>query len=1121
MQNVVIFGMHRSGTSMLASYLAGCGLSVGEPGDMMPTQDDNAAGFWERLDVVELNDRLLSAAGGSWFSPPLPMSTERESVDEKAKAIVAALPKPFVLKDPRMVLTWPLWQTALADSVMVYVYRSPMAVATSLQRRHGFPLTFGFALWEYYNRCALQHLANTDAIYLSYDAIAADPESSLSALLTTLSERGVDCSAPAANPFNSELNHAPHEDGTFHLLTNSQQALAQYCETLCLEQQAREYSVFDNEAALRCLLQDLSSAFEPLQDARSVRIHRDYLQAQSDACHQALDRLNDEHKALAQAFKSNEQESEKRVQALRKDLQGKSQQLDEVYTRLLKFEESPLGHVGRVMAAGYKLLTLRRGMQTSYDEALEQACLYLQSDGKSLPRKSQSKFSMLADVIRYVVRHPAGSLRSFSLARLRRAAAVFIKSSPDDLEVWVSSRFPEQETTTAAFDSSSLDEKFDDLILDFPAVSAPRVSIIVPVYNNYRMTMQCLQALLDNTGESNYEVIIADDASTDLTRSIAQCVKNIVVARSESNQGFLINCNQAAKQAKGEFVLFLNNDTAVCKGWLSALLALMDARPDAGVVGPKLLFGDGRLQEAGGIVWRDGSAWNFGRMDDPAKPAYNYVKSVDYISGACLMIRHELWRQLGGFDSRYAPAYYEDTDIAFAAREAGYQVLYQPEAKVFHFEGVSNGTDVGAGIKHYQVRNQQVFCERWRDALARDHFANAEQVFFARDRSRRQRSVLVIDHYVPHYDQDAGSRSTFMYIQLFLEMGYKVLFLGANYFPHQPYTKTLQQMGVEVLVGEYMARNQDRWLQENAASIDCVYLHRPHIAEQLLDSLEKMSPRPQIIYFGHDLHYLRVSRELDVSGDDSLRRSAQNWQRRELAVFDRVDKVYYPSQVEIDEVKAQRPQLAARAIPLYALGLQALPEYNFNATQGLLFVGGFNHPPNVDGICWFVEQVLPLLQQYQSDLHLHIVGSNPSDAVQDLQSEVVTVYGYLSDDELDALYRRTRLVVVPLRFGAGVKGKVLEAVQKSLPIVTTAIGAEGIPEASKVMTLADDAQGFAEAVLQLYCDEQRAREKISAYASWLECHFSKARAAEIVSQDFGPVQREDDKIALSRQGETL
>src|SRR5206468_1794360 len=161
------------------------------------------------------------------------------------------------------------------------------------------------------------------------------------------------------------------------------------------------------------------------------------------------------------------------------------------------------------------------------------------------------------------------------------------------------------------------------------------------------------------------------------------------------NQGFIASSMDGARVSKGHYLLFLNNDTIVRRGWLRALLGTLESHPRAGLVGAKLLFPDGCLQEAGGVVWRDGSAWNYGRMDDPQKPEYNYVREVDYCSGACILIPRDLFFACGGFDTRYMPAYYEDTDLAFAVRRAGRQGLYQPRAGVIHLGGMTAGTGVG------------------------------------------------------------------------------------------------------------------------------------------------------------------------------------------------------------------------------------------------------------------------------------------------------------------------------------------------------------------------------------------------------------------------------------------
>ena len=270
--------------------------------------------------------------------------------------------------------------------------------------------------------------------------------------------------------------------------------------------------------------------------------------------------------------------------------------------------------------------------------------------------------------------------------------------------------------------------------LSFPEAE-PLVSIVIPVYNEFSHTYACLQSILENTEEIPYEIILGDDCSNDLTKNIAQIVSHIKIIRNTENMRFLKNCNQAAMKAAGKYIVFLNNDTTVQEGWLSALLSVMETQENVGLVGSKLIYPDGTLQEAGGIIWRDASGWNYGRGKNPQASEYNYLKEVDYISGAAIMIRRSLWDQIGGFDERYAPAYYEDSDLAFEVRKAGYQVVYQPASVVIHYEGISNGSDITEGQKAYQIRNQKIFYEKWKEILEKEHFDNAQEFFLARDRS--------------------------------------------------------------------------------------------------------------------------------------------------------------------------------------------------------------------------------------------------------------------------------------------------------------------------------------------------------------------------------------------------
>lgn len=343
-------------------------------------------------------------------------------------------------------------------------------------------------------------------------------------------------------------------------------------------------------------------------------------------------------------------------------------------------------------------------------------------------------------------------------------------------------------------------------MLQAPVYEVPKVSIIIPVYNQFEFTYHCVESILENTGNIPYEILIADDCSTDLTRQITEILPGIRHIRNEHNLRFLLNCNNAAKYAKGQYILLLNNDTQVMENWLAPLIYLMESDPGIGMVGSKLIYPDGRLQEAGGIIWNDGTGWNFGNRQNPALPEFNYVKEADFISGAAIMLPRSLWETLGGFDEHFVPSYCEDSDLAFQVRKAGYKVMYQPQSVVVHFEGVSNGTDTGAGLKQYQVVNREKLLTKWASDL-RLHAQGGQELFLARDRSYLKPAVLLIAPTVSTLSS-AGKLARRLTAE-----GYNVKYLPADFRAPEPHTGLLQQMGVEVLYGEEYRENWEAWLR--------------------------------------------------------------------------------------------------------------------------------------------------------------------------------------------------------------------------------------------------------------------------------------------------------------------
>jgi GT2 family glycosyltransferase/glycosyltransferase involved in cell wall biosynthesis len=612
-------------------------------------------------------------------------------------------------------------------------------------------------------------------------------------------------------------------------------------------------------------------------------------------------------------------------------------------------------------------------------------------------------------------------------------------------------------------DVPQLDQPFAPFAV--PTSDTPLVSIVIPVYNHFRHTLTCLRSLAAHPGTLAFEVIVVDDESSDETPQRLAEIAGIRVHRNARNLGFIGACNAGAGLARGEYVVFLNNDTAITEGWLEALVGTFAQRADCGLAGAKLVYPDGRLQEAGGIVFSDGSGWNYGRFGDPRDGAHDYLREADYCSGAAIILRRELFARLGGFDPHYAPAYYEDTDLAFKVRAAGLKVYYQPAATVVHFEGVSSGTDTTSGTKRFQPINQAKFLERWRDALARQP-APGTPIAIAREHRVRGR-VLIVDACVPTPDQDSGSVRMVNLMKVLIDLGWKVAFMAENRLALPGYTEPLQRLGVEMLHAPWVA-DAPAWLREHGATLDAVVLSRHYVASAFLPLVREHARRARVVFDTVDLHYLREQRAAELEGSAALAARARATREAELRLVRECDVTVVVSPVERELLQREVP--GARVEVLSNVHEVAGLRAPFAAREGLWFVGGFQHPPNVDAVRWFLETVWPRVETALPDVRFHVVGSRMPDELRALADARVEVHGFVED--LDRFLDGCRLSVAPLRYGAGVKGKVNMAMAHGQPVIATPMAVEGMHVvAGEDVMVAEDAGAFADAIVRAYTEE--------------------------------------------------
>ncbi|GMR14405.1 MAG: hypothetical protein BMS9Abin30_0006 [Gammaproteobacteria bacterium] len=636
----------------------------------------------------------------------------------------------------------------------------------------------------------------------------------------------------------------------------------------------------------------------------------------------------------------------------------------------------------------------------------------------------------------------------------------------------------------------------------FPVSDQPDVSIILPVYNQWVYTAACLRSLLVTAGKYSFEVIVVDDQSSDETAGYLAQIGGLKYLRNDENLGFVGSCNRGAKDARGEYLVLLNNDTQVTEGWLDELIDTFEREPQAGLVGARLVYPDGSLQESGGIVFSDGSGWNYGRGEDAEQPQYQFLREVDYCSGACIALKTKYFHKIGALDERYTPAYFEDTDLAFRVRESGLKVLIQPLSAVIHHEGVTSGTDTSSGIKKYQLINQKKFVDRWQAELA----SQPEKIANPNDRAavlcasqhRIKGRILIVDATTPEPDKDSGSVRLTNMMQCCRDLGYAVTFFADNRDYAGSYTRDLQKAGIEVLYRPWLESLHD-FFRDRGRDFDYVFISRHYIATNYVSLLKRYCPEARFIFDTVDLHYLREQRLAELEQSLPLKRTAQQTRRSEMSVIKAADATLVVSSVEKEVLAQDAP--GEKVHILSNIHQVAGRDKDFADRQDIYFVGGYQHPPNIDAACWFVNDVWPLIHACVPQMRFHLIGSRAPGRVRSLSGDGVIFHGFV--ESLQTFLSDCRIAVAPLRYGAGVKGKVNMSMAHGQPVVATPAAAEGLFAVhERELLVAEDAPAFAREVVRLYQDEELWNRLSDASVRNVEEHFSIAAARKSLTALF-------------------
>jgi GT2 family glycosyltransferase len=642
--------------------------------------------------------------------------------------------------------------------------------------------------------------------------------------------------------------------------------------------------------------------------------------------------------------------------------------------------------------------------------------------------------------------------------------------------------------------------------LQLPSSTTPRVSVVIPAHNHYGVTRRCLLAIAYAATRVAMELIVVDDGSSDGTsEALARDLRGYRLVRHEQARGFNQACQSGVAQARAPFVVLLNNDTEPCALWLEELLAPFEIWPDTGIVGAQLLFPDGRLQESGGIVWGDGQPWNYGRGGNAYDPRTSYTRQVDYVSGACLAIPLQLWQELGGFSAEFAPAYFEDTDLAFQVQARQRRVRCAPLARVIHHEGTTCGIDTGnpEGSKRLQLEHGPIFRRKWQHAFHRSGPPSPAEAELQKDRGIVGR-VLVLDQAPPRPDRDAGSKAALTEMGLLQDLGWKVTFLPANLAWLGGYTEGLQRHGIEAIHAPFVL-SVEQFLRQRGHEFPLIYLVRYPTVRDHIQVIRALAPQARLLFCAADLHYLRERRQLRTAGLSGAAReqalaSVASTRREELEAIGMVDLTLSYSTVERELIAAETLGRApTAACPWVVECVERAPSPEGRA--GLAFLGSYSHPPNVDAVTFVLEELWPLLRQREPELELHLYGSGlePEQAEAWGRAPGVRVRGWVPDTA--DVYASHRLMIAPLRAGAGLKGKVVEALAHGIPQVLSPLAAEGteLRDGEEVL-MAAGVESWLQQIQRLLHDDDLWRRISAAGLAHARQHYSRDRGQELMAQ---------------------
>lgn len=671
-----------------------------------------------------------------------------------------------------------------------------------------------------------------------------------------------------------------------------------------------------------------------------------------------------------------------------------------------------------------------------------------------------------------------------------------------------------------------------------------KLSLILPISAHESELEPYIENLTESFDFNLGEIIFVIDAvNFEAINFVKENYKQFKVFELNFGENYSMAYNYGAKCAEGEIIAFLDFGAIIPKVFAQKISKAFGENQNVGVASCISSYSESLfIPKAIGFSVDDMNK----RLNKNHAPNYPVIASCD---GACLCVLKELFEKTGGFDETIQLNKYVKKDFALKLNKMGYKNILIDDLYI-----CTKYTSDFYDIQKVRLAEKDLgnYKEKWEDFLDEWHkkysqknpvlkiekemfpirwlffrirrYSNRIQIkilflkktFYiktpkfliqkyredANNFKKDKPTIVVMEAKIPEFDKNAGDKSIWHIINSYLNLNFNVIFASDDYLQFEPYSTIMREKGIKLIndFGVFSKNMFFDWLKFNAKNIDYFLLVRPNVSIKYIDEIKKYK-NIKILYYGQDLHFLREQRDYELTKNKKSLLVSKKFKKIEQKLIKNAKMSYFPSIVEKEIAKSLSPKSNVEVVPVYMYKTDNEPNIlPYEERKDLLFIGGFKHKPNVDGVLWFIDEVFDKIKEEIPNVKLNIVGSNPSDEILQLKSESINVLGFISDEELSNLYKSTRVVVAPLRFGAGMKGKVVEALYNKCPIVTTSIGAEGINNLNNAIIIANDAETFAKKVVELYLNKELNEKNSNNSFKIIENQFSDKIMQEVLQK---------------------